>query len=122
MTQAELDEIEKRANAATPGPWRIDCRSCSNEQSDPSWPETDFLQFHVQGTDVVPMNGFHDPIDGRKLIGPKEVRWGRGDYYGRDADFIAHAREDIPKLIARVRELEKIVARLKDRAGWAGVV
>lgn len=35
---------------------------------------------------------------------------------GVDADFIAHARADVPALVARVRELEATVARVEDLA------
>ncbi len=99
MTRSErLEEIRRREEAATPGPWESKCRSVGNEENDPAWPETDFLQFHVHGTD-----GSEDEV-----AGPKEVTWGRGDFYGRDADFIAHTREDIPWLLAEVERLEGV--------------
>lgn len=69
-----LDEIEARANAATPGPWT---------------PQTIRL------------------YDGVDLPDETVAQW------QRDAVFIAHARTDVPALIARVRELEAECAKWK---------
>lgn len=81
MTREELSAIEARAEAATPGPWRADGNS------------------------------------------PRKVRDADGDTFARielppgstadeiaashaTATFIAHARTDIPALIAHIRTLE----------------
>jgi predicted metal-dependent phosphoesterase TrpH len=99
MTRTErLEEIRKRAEAATKGPWESKCRSVGNEGNDPAWPEKDFLQFHVRWTDGSEV----------EVVGPKEVTWGRGDFYGRDADFIAHAREDIPWLLSELERMDAL--------------
>jgi hypothetical protein len=74
MTMIDLDEIEARANAATPGPWT---------------PQTIRL------------------IDGVDLPDATVAQW------QRDAAFIAHARTDVPALVARVRELEAECERMK---------
>ena len=67
MTENELNEIEARANAATPGKWKhVDMRR-------------------------------HQIICEDKYIGGIE------DY--ENANFITHAREDIPELVAEVRKL-----------------
>jgi len=69
MTENELNEIEARANAATPGKWKhVDMRR-------------------------------HQIICEDKYIGGIE------DY--ENANFITHAREDIPELVAEVRQLKK---------------
>jgi hypothetical protein len=88
----DLKAIRERAEKATPGPWRAECRSVGNEENDPAWPPDDFLQF--------------------ELHGPAPVM-GRGDFVGRDADFIAHARSDIPDLLEHIEGLEAHVALLK---------
>lgn len=79
----DLDAIEKRANAATPGPWTHEGVARGNEKS----------------VIVRPPPAY-----------PWPVSW----HYGTDslkiADFIAHAREDVPALIARVRDLENALA------------
>lgn len=92
----ELAEIEARANAATPGPWRAVDKSVRTDKQRP---------------DLGLYNHAPNAWDGGicNTIG--------GGYYSRKGDgvnvlardnaaFIAHARTDIPWLIARVRELE----------------
>ena len=92
MTREEIAAARALADAATPGPWKSNCRSVNNPNGDPSWPEDDFLQFHV-GTD----GGGDIDIEGL-VEGPKPVDWGRGEVYGRDAAFIAASRTIVPKL------------------------
>lgn len=91
LTEQELTAIEERAEKATAGPWTIECRSILNDANDPSWPEDDFLQFHLRG--------------------PAPVT-GRGDYNGRDADFMAQARTDVPALVAEVRRQRAILTHV----------
>lgn len=74
---ADIDAIQQRCDAATPGPWEI--------------------------------------------IGGNEYLTGVGVMVGApegisiaDAEFIAHARTDIPALLARVRELEAAVQRVRN--------
>jgi hypothetical protein len=101
MDQADLDAIEARLNASTPGRWRLD------NGDDSSW------------------------WDGRAWIGPEERErrgikvcrhwhvWGprvpigssgNDAYYLPDMRFIAHAPEDMRALIAEVRALRKAAA------------
>jgi hypothetical protein len=88
---SRLDEIQARADAATPGPWeadtvqRGDCvvwgpngAFIANHQAEPHW-----------------------------LPAPNGAKRAAAfDVDKRDCEFIAHAREDVPWLIERVRELE----------------
>jgi len=84
---SELDQIKARLQAATPGPWeadtgvRGDCvvwgpngRFLMNAQAEPHWIEY-----------------------------PGEKRSVSFDVDRRDAEFIAHARTDVPALLALVR-------------------
>lgn len=78
MTEQQLQEIEARANATTPGPWEI-------ERNSSGW------------------------IDGiRAPNGDEIVKTDFGVYPPErpDAEFIAHARTDVPKLLAEVRMLK----------------
>jgi hypothetical protein len=87
-----LDEIEARANAATPGPWgfsRYEQRYLLDET-----------------TDVV---GEVAPGETGAAITVFAVASGALE----DAAFIAAARADVPALVARVRELEAECERLK---------
>jgi len=83
MTEAELQAIEARGNAASQAPW--------------AWekPSED--------------SGYR----GRLMSGGAEAVLERSwcdaqvECSAEDAAFIAHAREDIPQLIAYIRELEE---------------
>ena len=81
-----VDAIGARADAATPGPWRA-------------------LGTGVRGGDHWYV------VDSTESIASIHANDGSDeDQRERDAEFIAHARTDIPALIARVRELEAELA------------
>ena len=80
-----LDEIEARANAATEGPWRK------------------FQTAQTATTYVVGPRGF---LAGGLII---------GETYERDnAEFIAHARTDVPWLIEQVRKRDAALRAVMD--------
>lgn len=81
MTPEYLTAIEQRANAATPGPWRLD------------------------HGDVIADEPGYGPVGIAEVIGVRDTA---------DAAFIAKAREDVPSLLAYVRELEQLVAAFRD--------
>jgi len=78
----DLDEIERRANAATPGPWRDRHQVCSEVWGQAPDSQTCSMQI---------------------------ARVGHAQFDVFNAAFIASARTDVPALIARVRELENEV-------------
>ena len=78
MTENELNEIEERANAATPGKWDYVLSAFINKDAKDDQP----YGVRPRGAD------FYWGYDSKE-----------------DANFIAHAREDIPALIAEVRQL-----------------
>jgi hypothetical protein len=84
----DLDAIEARAEAATPGPWR-------NE------PDTGAGRVWVQ------RGYFRDEADCEPLFSLR----GKEAYEQRsaDADFIARARTDIPALVAELRAAREVV-------------
>lgn len=94
-TEERLAEIEERANAATPGLWEAMCNSTDDDYE-------------------ISVRVYPEPRDRWAWIEICET----DDDWGEDEDspvakepganmrFIAHARSDIPWLIARVRELE----------------
>lgn len=88
----DLDGIKTREAAATKGPW------------------------HAPGLGEVHSdhdNGIYVRITRDRATGESEDDCIVCDYCGdADADFIAHARQDIPALIAEVERLEAEVARL----------
>ena len=73
----DLDAIRARAEAASEGPWEC--------------------------------NAYHVFMDGRaqvRIAHPGRPGVLMGTMLGSDAEFIAHARTDIPALLARIAELE----------------
>lgn len=85
MTEDKLAEIEARASSATPGPWLM--------EHDVWHPVIRQSQF----------DGF-GPIVCREANGDSGLRW------HPNADFISHAREDVPALVAEVRRLREALA------------
>jgi hypothetical protein len=88
----DLDAIEARANAATPGPW------------------------HKEHTDPNPLHGCVTIGDhGWVCAGPNAPAYDEDSDEGHaDAEFVAHARTDVPALVALVRELRRMVQRQDD--------
>ncbi len=84
LTSEDLEEIRERAEKATDGYWTADTET---------WPGNDNLQHWVSYIDNHGSDGL--------------CAAARSD----DATFIAHAREDIPKLLA---EIERLNDRLRD--------
>lgn len=86
----DLDEIERRANAATPGPWMyhdgcgyVEVPPCGAIEFKPGWERSAHFLARVHNNHVEGEDGL-----------------------GFDGAFIAAARTDVPALVARVRELE----------------
>lgn len=82
MTQDEIEQIQARCDAATPGPWKLG----------------------YNRTSVLAPNGYfiteYDTAD---------------DGATEDAAFIAASREDIPKLLAALREAEEEIGSALNR-------
>ena len=81
----DLTAIEARAKAATPGPW---------------WTRPDY------GCDNACVYWNSDRPDVINGSTESTLIYDEGGHSVADAEFIAHAREDIPALIAEVRRLE----------------
>lgn len=100
MTEQELAAMEARANAATAGPW----------VKNGSVPE----QLIYAPTKRYPNRTSFMPI-----VYVTQTDYASGEYYADmldgDAEFIAHARTDVPALVAEVRRLkgfEEIVLKM----------
>jgi len=99
MTEKELQRIKERCEKATPGPWKI-------------------LN--------IPYNGYDDPEivtkDGTYICQTTYDMQSQSEKYNVDEDteFIAHAREDIPKLIAEIKRLQalKQIGTCKECKWW----
>lgn len=92
MTDDELDAIEARANAAVAGPWRS-----SRDEMTQAFGQH---RYAVLAFADEPARKLAFIIDG--FTGSPEM--------GQTAAFIAHAREDVPALIAEVRRLRERVS------------
>ena len=91
-------QIRERAEAATPGPWE--------------WKK--MLPPSERLTSLRSTTAFYEEYKGV----PRSVLKRLDDMDEADAEFIAHAREDIPWLLSEVAALS---ARLSDAVTWAGV-
>ncbi len=80
ITEEELIQIEQRANLAQAGPWKAYIEGRDHESG------SDFIMTGTEGSrgEDIEMTGATD----------------------FDYDFIANARQDIPRLIAEIRELK----------------
>ncbi|WP_053234675.1 hypothetical protein [Sandaracinus amylolyticus] len=84
LTETELDEIEHRCAAATPGPWTA----------------------FVEGRDHLAGSSFiRTASDDIEMSGASDA----------DYDFIAHARQDMPRLVAELRALRAALRESSQR-------
>jgi hypothetical protein len=130
MTEEELKLIEDRAAAAIPGPWawRISLKG-----------KTVHLEAQISGLEFVmgfnrygmssakPMvqkDGIMVGADELTQIIPRREHhadWCRAISHP-DADFIAHARQDVPALVAEVRRLKAELMKASESTSKAGEV
>ena len=85
LDEKQLDEIRRRADAASPGPWKA-----SIEGRD-----------HEGGSSFIMVGEGPDRRDDIELTGATPA----------DYDFIAHARQDVPLLVAEVLRLRALLGR-----------
>lgn len=92
----DLDAIEARVNAATPGPWR-----------------TVWGSLIARGVEITE-SGTYRAIQDVAEIPDDRCEWESDEAVEvsaeADAEFIAAARADVPALVAEVRRLERIIA------------
>ncbi|MBE4796163.1 hypothetical protein [Streptomyces caniscabiei] len=93
LTAGRLDEIETRHKAATPGPWTaVELPPNEHHPRPAYWVNADYT----------------DTDDCRTHETVADCPWRM-----TDAAFIAHAREDVPALLAEVRRLKDELAETK---------
>ena len=96
-TPLDLDAIEARANATTDGPWTAhEFGSYSDHEP------TSIVVMQGDGPDW-----WQSADDGDYIA---RLGWDRQEW--DDAEFIAHARTDVPALVAALRKAEARVARM----------
>ena len=105
MTEQELAAIEARANAATAGPWTAQTG--------------EVLYWSPRPTKAKPNAGYT-----HTLMRAEQTDYASGEFFAvvddTDATFIAHARTDVPALVAEVRKLWGIVHSAWEEAYDAG--
>ncbi len=90
MTEEELIEIENRCKAATEGAWKSYVEGRDHESGD------SFIMTGVDKGENIWSSSRQQDI---YLSGATVA----------DQDFIAHAREDIPKLLAEIKRLKNLI-------------
>lgn len=107
MTEEELAAIEARADAATMGPWvvsewRLEINDLGRQEFPEGLdhrPEYEVITGWIHGQ-------AHSPIPiVWNTFGPYQEPQHFCHWDKDDAEFVAHAREDVPALIAEVRQL-----------------
>ena len=88
----DLDAIEARAEAATPGPWHTQVTTACFDVIQGGDRHTDNRYISMMGVDSDPDGDFRDYSESNA-----------------DADFIAYARTDIPALVAELRAAREVV-------------
>lgn len=104
MKEEELKQIKARVEAATPGPWVL--------HTDSSRPDVCAGITDSAGNYSGPKSGFmgEGHLFEFDKYGPS---WGQEYDNCADAEFVAHARQDVPALIA---EVERLRAELNELA------
>lgn len=101
LTDAELAEIQGRVDAASPAPWHV-ARGWDGEPYAAvranGGLDTSLASMLTPG--VTPGGGYREPEE-RPL---------------KNAEFIAHARDDVPALLAEVRSLRLTAAKVREYA------
>ncbi|WP_369262155.1 hypothetical protein [Streptomyces sp. R35] len=96
LSETDLDAMAERAAAASPGPWVpwLETRGATGGES--------FIQVdpdHGEEDDEIYVNRI---VGARQILGPDQQ-------LDADLDFIAWARQDVPRLIAEVRRLRALL-------------
>lgn len=103
MEQQRLDAIRARCEAATPRPWTADL-----SEGDCGVYSEDCPRGLEDCDDACPQCDRWEILKGGLVDGPDYVECGEYSYFSdNDAEFIAHARTDIPDLLADVERLTR---------------
>ena len=87
--EADLDAIEARAGAATPGPWKAFVEG----------------RDHLSGDDFLRTGGLDDSAPDMYVSLAYSNKSGAVPASPNDLDFIASSRQDVPRLVAEARRL-----------------
>ncbi|MFF2193438.1 hypothetical protein [Streptomyces sp. NPDC058157] len=109
LGEVELRRIEERADSATPGPWfvrQLDDREFMTLVAVSTVPDVESVDSHpgFQSGQNVALALVQDP----QYADVPDGLW------DENANFIAHARQDIPRLVAEVRRLRELLDRKND--------
>ncbi|MBN6054223.1 hypothetical protein JYK22_19935, partial [Nonomuraea sp. RK-328] len=102
-TDEELAAIEELAEAATPGPWFV--RHLDDEHA-----------MNLVAISTVPDTGHHErwpDFDHHEIVAAtliQQPRYVADERWDENAQFIANARQDIPRLIAEIKRLRQLLA------------
>ncbi|MEV4159250.1 hypothetical protein [Nonomuraea dietziae] len=105
ITDSELQEIDSRAQAATPGPWHVrflDDDAAANLVAVSTVPDTG-------GGERWPEWDNSEMVAATLVQFPKPYVASPDDRWDENAAFIAHARSDVPRLLAEVRRLRALL-------------
>ena len=108
-TNTALDQIKARAKKATPGPWHRPLNTRWKNAVTGIMPKGDPASTLINNTD-------HEGNPERITIVTAPT-WSSGGFFrkqsGKDLEFIAHARTDVPKLLAALEAVEEVTQHLE---------
>lgn len=108
LSAARVEEIEARANAASAGPWE-------SRETDDGHKVTLYGPGEYSGNH----ESHHEWHCDHMLWGEVDAEAAQFAEAQADADFIAHARTDIPDLLAEVRRLQGELASAREETAQA---
>jgi hypothetical protein len=115
MTDPTLEEIKARAEAATPGPWKvIAIPAAESELATPGGENVEHVDLFRECIPMIPAEG-HRPAEGINVFSADMASAAAENIaclvnvaYGEpDVEFIAHARTDVPYLLERIERAER---------------
>jgi hypothetical protein len=100
ITPERIAEIKARCEAATEGPWVVE------DWGDETYPSPSIV---APPSTCIPPRGYPCEDLGNRIIYDED-----GDCSDDDINFIAHARADVPDLLAALEASERKVAELEE--------
>jgi hypothetical protein len=113
LTTQQLDEIAARADAATRGPWGFyDGDNYADVAADLEQTSRGSYSYRQKIAQLEDENYWDDPAheDHDEERAPEQM--------AANAAFIAHAREDVPALLAEIRRLQTELAKAAEDVDW----
>ncbi|MFS0832015.1 hypothetical protein ABC337_15295 [Arthrobacter sp. 1P04PC] len=113
MTPEQLDAIQARVDAATEGPWRVEHDNADDYEAGINYGDYPYALHGPKNASLTT-----EQLERPFLQDYKNRVSEMSEMTDADAEFIAHARTDVPALLALVRsqqaQIERVEAAIRD--------